>query len=296
MFLRSILRFPFPLPFRKMLRWVHLRQRPLIPMFQRVAIELQSHCNRDCHFCSRESDTSGKRKTADGESVRQSMPSEKVMTLFDELESLEYQGYITFHHLSEAFLDSRLIEIAREAKRRGMRPYVHTNGDVLRDDEQLCAETADVFEYVVVGLYDYTTEEEKISQKAFWKERLAGTRVLFSLAEDVYARTHSADNSQMNALVRRTYPTAICTEPQKYLLIHYNGDVCCCCEDMYGELLRFNIFETSIREIWFSERHAQVIDALLMGERKNFDLCAKCTMGPNLYSNDPMQAIKHYDS
>ena len=296
MFLESVMRFPFPLAFGKMLRWVQLRQRPLIPLFQRVVIELQSHCNRDCHFCCRESDTLGKRKTADGESVRQSMPSDKVMTLFDELESLGFKGYITFHQLSEAFLDRRLIVMAREAKRRGMRPYVHTNGDVLKDDERLSKETADVFEYVVVGLYDYTTEEEKNSQKEFWKMRLLGTRVMFSLVEDVYVRTHSADNSQMSALTRQTYPNAVCTEPQKYLLIHYNGDVCCCCEDMYGELLRFNIFETSIKDIWFSQRHAQVINTLLMGQRKRFDLCAKCTMGSNLYSQDPMQATRHYDS
>lgn len=47
--------------------------------------------------------------------------------------------------------------MAREAKRRGMRPYVHTNGDVLRQDEALCADDAEIFEYIVVGLYDYTT-------------------------------------------------------------------------------------------------------------------------------------------
>ena len=75
----------------------------------------------------------GKRKFSDGKSVRGSMPTEKVMILFDELESLGLKEYITFHHLSEAFLDKRLIEIAKEAKHRGMRPYVHTNGDVLKD-------------------------------------------------------------------------------------------------------------------------------------------------------------------
>ena len=275
---------------------MHLRQRPLIPLFQRVVLELQSHCNRACDFCSRESDTSGKRKTADGESVRQSMPTEKIMSLLDELESLSFEGYITFHQLSEAFLDRRLIEIATEAKRRSMRPYVHTNGDVLRDDERLSRQTSEVFEYVVVGLYDYTTEEEKNAEKKFWLERLHGTRVMFSLVEDVYVRTHSADNRLMNTLGRRTYPTGICTEPQKYLMIHYNGDVCCCCEDMYGELLRFNVFDSSIADIWFSERHAQVINTLLIGERKEFELCAKCTMKPNLYAPDPMLATRHYDT
>jgi hypothetical protein len=91
-------------------------------LFQRVVIELQSDCNRDCYFCCRQSDASGKRRTPEGKRVFKSMPAEKVMGLLDELESLSFKGYITFHHLSEAFLDKRLIQIATEAKKRGMRP------------------------------------------------------------------------------------------------------------------------------------------------------------------------------
>lgn len=267
---------------------------PRIPLFQRVVVELHSHCNRQCFFCCRESDTSGKRKTADRKSVREAMPTEKVIALFDELEALGFRGFITFHQLSEAFLDPRLIDIAREAKRRGMRPYVHTNGDVLRDDVSLCAETAAVFEYVVVGLYDYTSADERDADKEFWKRRLEGTQVLFSCVEDVHARTHSPLNPEMRVLPRQTYPTGTCAEPLKYLLIHYNGDVCCCCEDMYGELLKLNVFETSLREAWYSARHVEVAESLRRGERHKYELCAKCTRSPNCYSEDPMADTEHY--
>jgi radical SAM protein with 4Fe4S-binding SPASM domain len=93
----------------------------------------------------------------------------------------------------------------------------------------------------------------------------------------------------MNAIARSSHPTgAPCGEPQTYLLIHYNGDVSCCCEDMYGELLKTNIFETSIRDIWYSQRHAEIVDALDKGERSKFGLCAKCTRPPNRYCSDPM--------
>jgi hypothetical protein len=63
-------------------------------------------------------------------------------------------------------------------------------------------------------------------------------------------------------------------------MIHYNGDVACCCEDMYGELMRFNIFETSIKEIWYSGRHAQIVDALLVGDRQKYDLCKSAPWDP----------------
>src|SRR5262249_34678778 len=45
-------------------------------------------------------------------------------------------------------------------------------------------------------------------------------------------------------------------------LIHYNGDVCCCCEDTYGDLLRANVFDRTIGELSYSERHAQIVDDL----------------------------------
>jgi len=215
--------------------------------------------------------------------------------LLDELSAMGFRGYITFHHLSESFLDKRLIQIARDARSRGMRPFVHTNGDILRNSETLCREAAAVFEYIVVGLYDYETEAEKHREKAFWKERLKGTNVMFSLAEKVYVRTHSPCNARMSAIVRQTYPNAVCAQPKIYLLIHYNGDVACCCEDMYGELLRMNIFETSIREVWYSERHARLVEALQAGERDHYALCEHCTMGPSHYASDPMQATDHLD-
>ncbi len=280
---------------KKWLRKAALWPAPSIPLFQRVVIELQAHCNRDCFFCCRESDTQGKRKNADGTSVLHAMPSEQVLNLFDQLSELGFGGYITFHHLSEAFLDKRLLTFAEEARRRGMKPYVHTNGDTLKNNPLMCRDAAKVFEYIVVGLYDYTSEEEKENEKAFWRERLRGTRVSFSLIEKAYVRTHSADNTQMQSLVRHTYPKGPCAEPQRYLLVHYNGDYCCCCEDMYGELLQANAFETPINEVWGAKRHVQVVDALRFGDRNKYELCRRCTMGPNGYSDDPLRDISHYD-
>jgi hypothetical protein len=118
---------------------------------------------------------------------------------------------------------------------------------------------------------------------------------LFSLVENVYVRTHGPDNEKMNRLVSRTHPTAPCSQPRSYLLIHYNGDACCCCEDMYGDLLKYSVHDMSIRDIWYSERHAEVVRALRIGDRRRFDLCAKCTMGPTRESRDPMQDAGHFD-
>jgi len=241
------------------------------------------------------SDTTGKRRTAGGTNVLSSMPTEKVTAILDELAYLGFKGYITFHHLSEAFLDPRLIRVAIEARKRGMRPYVHTNGDVLRSSDELCRKTAAVFEYVVVGLYDYRSQEEKIAEKKFWRRRLQGTQVMFSLVENVYRRTFSPNSQEMSVIEKKTFPTATCAHPQRYLLIHYNGDVCCCCEDMYGHLLRANVFDRSIGDIWFSKQHAQIVSDLQAGARTRYKLCSNCTMGPSVYTQDPMDDTRHLD-
>ena len=50
--------------------------------------------------------------------------------------------------------------LAHEARKRGMKPDLHTNGDVLKHDDRLCDEVKKIYGLVVVGLYDYKTNEE----------------------------------------------------------------------------------------------------------------------------------------
>src|SRR4030042_182050 len=105
--------------------------RRTLPMFKKLIIELQSNCNRDCFFCSRRWDKSGKRLGPDGKRIIRSMPTESALRILDQASSMGFRGYTTFHLFSEPFLDKRIIEMAREAEKRGLRPYEHTNGDVL---------------------------------------------------------------------------------------------------------------------------------------------------------------------
>ena len=121
-------------------------------MFRMVQLELQSHCNRDCWFCPRHLDRSGHRKDANGESIKKKFPTEKIRDIFEQLCELNFKKRIIFHHLSEPTLDSRLIDVAQTAKRLGMKPFTFTNGDVLKNDIELCKKADDVFYSMIVGL------------------------------------------------------------------------------------------------------------------------------------------------
>jgi radical SAM protein with 4Fe4S-binding SPASM domain len=207
------------------------------------------------------------------------MPDEHVVSIIDQAAELGFKGYIAFHHMSEAFLDTRLIEYANYAKEKGMRPYAHTNGDVLKLQPFTSQMAADVFEYMVVGLYDYKIAKEKVEEEKFWKARLKGTKVKFSYVGNVYPRAHTK-SSAFKSKKKVCYPSGVCSRPFVRLLVHYDGGIALCCEDMEESFNLGNAFETPIKDLWFSKRHVQVVKDLNEGHRV-YKLCAKCPIKPN---------------
>ena len=97
------------------------------------------------------------------------------------------------------------------------------------------------FDYIVVGLYDFKNSSERTREKQFWHRRLTGTKVFFSEIEHVYPRTHIPFDSRM-IREKKNYRDSICTEPVKRLIIHYDGNVALCCEDMKDEFDLGNAF------------------------------------------------------
>lgn len=255
-----------------------------IPIFDRMLLELNSNCNRDCFFCNRTFDTSGKR-LINGKRVLKNMPTEHVLRIMDEAVALGFRGKVAFHHMSEAFLDKRVIRMAWEARTRGLIPYEHTNGDVLRNNLDLCRQAAEVFDYITVGLYDYKNEQELKAEQAFWKVALKGTRVKFSLGGEVYPRSLTPFDSRMFR-DKKSYQHAPCTRPFQRLIVHYDGNVALCCEDMTDMFNLGNAFKKSIEEIWYSKRHVGILRDLEQGRRDKYPACKNCPMPPVLH-DDP---------
>ena len=251
-----------------------------IPLFKHFAIELHSDCNRDCFFCPRHGDTSGKRKDQQGKHVRKSLPTEKVLELLDQAKKMGYRGRINFHHLSEPFIDKRLIPMALEARKRGFACIIHTNGDLLRKNYKLCRIAAQVFSEITVGLYDYKNAVQEKMQKYFWQFRLRGTDVHFSKIENVYPR-HGVN---LCCAKMDTYreKVEICIEQpcfmvQEQCIIHYDGNVAVCCEDFKDEFEVGNVYRQTLSDIWWSPKHIEIIQRLAQpGGRKTYPLCKEC--------------------
>jgi hypothetical protein len=149
-----------------------------IPLFERLLIESQSNCNRSCWFCPRTYDRSGKYLDSEGRPIVRRMATAKILDLLDQARVLGFHGQVAFYHYSEPLLDERNVLLADEARRRGMIPYLHTNGDLLERSPALRAEVQRSYDLVVIGLYDYRTPQELEATKRAWRELLPECRDL----------------------------------------------------------------------------------------------------------------------
>lgn len=259
--------------------------RPFESVPKHVSIELHSHCNRDCWFCPRWGDRSGKRKDASGAPVMRSMPTEKILELMQEVWDLGYRGNLNFHHLSEPFIDKRIIDFARKARGIGFTPIIHSNGDPLRNNPQLAKDAASVFSEITIGLYDYKNEAERLAEEEFWKNHLKGTPKLHFTRHEITFPRHGVDTSMPGmAELDKAIELAQhqpCEMVRDHLIIHYDGNVALCCEDYPDQFDVGNVFEKSLKDIWWSERRREVLEILSKaGGRLQFPHCVKCPFAP----------------
>ena len=216
------------------------------------------------------------------------MPTEKILDLLDQAQALGYRGPVGFHHYSEPLLDPRNLMLAKEARKRGMKPYLHTNGDLLKHDDALCKEVKSIYGLIVVGLYDYETDKELDETKQFWQDRLVGANLSFSpiglsgtqSAHSIGIPKALVPTDARMAVPDLTFANAPCHRPLIRMIIQYDGDMAHCCEDTYGAFKLGNVYQSSLDELWFSKPHVQVIEDLITGRREKYHLCRNCPLSP----------------
>lgn len=260
-----------------------------LPIFGRLDIESQSLCNRDCWFCPRTYDRTGTYLDAAGRPVVWRMETAAILDLLDQAAAMGFAGEVAFHYYSEPLLDDRNVTLAREAVGRGMRPYLHTNGDVLARDEALCREVRDVYERIVVGLYDYETADELADLKAWWRSRLGEAKLDFvpikragpaAVPSSGLPRSLVPTDRRMT-VPDLTFPNGPCHRPLIRMIIAWDGRMANCCEDVAGAFDLGSIHESTLAELWNSPQHRQVVADLLAGRREDYPLCANCPMSPS---------------
>jgi radical SAM protein with 4Fe4S-binding SPASM domain len=210
-----------------------------------------------------------------GNKVKIQMPTEKVYSIIDQAHQLGYRGRVTLHGSSEPLLDPRFMEFARYIKKKGMGITENTNGDVLRENPDLCSQLDNVLDALHIGLYDYDNDHEKCEQMEFWKKRFKHTKVTFSLPKDRCRIRRSAKAPGENNL-KAPRVDLPCYAPAHFV-IRYDGEVCLCCEDDLCNFSFGNVFRQSLRELWWSSKHINMVRKLAKkGGRREVELCRNC--------------------
>jgi MoaA/NifB/PqqE/SkfB family radical SAM enzyme len=270
-----------------------------IPLFERLIVESQANCNRSCWFCPRTYDRSGKYLDPQGSAVQHRLATATILDVLDQARALGFAGRVGFHHYSEPLLDDRNIPLAWEARKRGMAPYLHTNGDLLRRSDELCREVERVYEHVVVGLYDYDTADELEAAKVEWRLRLGGVRLDFSpIGRSGAQRAPSL--AAPRALVpfdsRMAFPDFVfvngpCHRPLVRMIVQHDGEMAHCCEDLSGAFGLGNIHHDSLESLWYSERHVCIVRDLVAGRRADYALCRVCPQTPTAGRSDGVRVL-----
>lgn len=246
-----------------------------VPRFTKVILEVNSDCNRRCHFCNRHGDSKNRFFDTQGKLVSRFMPLGQIENIRQQLVDMEWEGEVFFGHMSEPTMDPGIVDIVSSFAQHDWPITFHTNGDFLRKDDLLSHELSQVVDRFVVGIYDVEgkTKQEIAQQKQWWKKRLAPANVIFSVATTRFERRFSLEED------KRSFPNAGCTAQLLNLVIYYDGEVALCCEDINCEFDLGNVFETPILDIWESSERFKLA-ARILNKRSNHPVCAACPIVP----------------
>ena len=128
------------------------------------------------------------------------------------------------------------------------------------------------FDVMVVALY---MDEEAQKRRTDYLKKLFRKTVL-SFTGGAYIPTHHSPLFDLVSLgnAHRHRP---CTLPQQRLIINHRGDCLLCCDDLINNFGLGNIRDHTLEELWYGEKHQQIIRALeLAGGRNKYPYCASC--------------------
>lgn len=277
-----------------------------VALFNTIAIEIASKCNRTCHFCP---NSYHKREDV-------FMDDDLVFDIIKQLQQLKYKGRIEWYIYNEPTRDKRLLFFINHA--RLMLPsccqMINTNGDFFKS-------AADIDSLFKVGLNQmqiniYSSSDDSDDPAIFANGvRLAKKRqdVLQSYLEALphidqtqslylnigprkkvakvvpkYGITKQIKDSEVdgpNHFSNRSGnipdfrpPVRLdkhCVRPFRFLNINYNGDAILCCNDFYGETNFGNVKTHTLLEIW-NHPAFNLYRLKLQNKKRDCFLCNNC--------------------
>ena len=240
-------------------------------LFKILNLETMNTCNRSCFFCK-----FGNRKA---EEEKSKMSIEVIEKILQELIDLDYTGSVRLHHVNEPMLDKRIYDIISLIKRSSNKIITEmtSNGDLI-DEYSLEKLHKSGLDRLNLSAYEDSSMEKFLQLQKKWNFLIHDMREGKKLHEKLTNQAGFIDlEPRLMNLKLKQFINKQCHLPFEQLVIGSNGEVALCCEDMY-KLQNFgNVKNQTLSEIWFGDKFNFYRKKLKEGNRKELNLCSKCT-------------------
>jgi len=237
-------------------------------LLNQVNLETSSYCNRRCVNCIRNSHHD---KYVTKPWLEENfMPMETIRHVLEQVVEMGHPDSICLQFYNEPLLDPRIADIAAYVKSLGLKVSLLSNGDNLT--EELASRLDGVLDMVAFTLYQ--TGKERGARR----RRICGLfeKTFVKFKTGVFIPAHYAQSWDLDALVEK-HVVRPCNMPTCALYINFKGEVCLCCADFGANFDLGTVYDATLREIWYGEKHQQMVrDLLVPGGRKKYPFCSTC--------------------
>ena len=266
-----------------------------VPPFSCLEIDILGICNRDCFFCPKSDRTKFP-------NLKEYLELEFYTDILVDLQTHNYDGRISFCGLSEPFIHKQLNELVALTKEYLPDCFLDiiTNGDFLKV-EQVTELYALGLNKINVSMYDGPEQVEgfeKIRAECGLTPSQFTIRERYLSADQDFGMTINNRGGSVNLPEYGIVPldnslVRSCYYPFHKVVIDYRGDVMVCPSDWEKSFLVGNLKESSIFDIWKSERFDQLRHDLIRRNRCRKP-CTNCNVKGDLYAKHHFDAWVEY--
>ncbi|MEW6739997.1 MAG: radical SAM/SPASM domain-containing protein [Nitrospirota bacterium] len=284
-----------------------------LPYPSNLILDIHSYCNASCKTCPYH-DLSKDLTMG----IMEEGLFKKIIDEFSSIvKKYPIRGHVLFCNMGELFIDPNVFEKISYVLNSGLKLVIQTNAFLLtpeRTDRLIstgfqgpiyisCHGITPKVYRQVMGLdinktlknIDYLIEHypkeriqiraipykwpigEVIKVKRYWKER--GIRVKIFLPN---SRTGLVPDCSSWNLKYPGEKLKGCkkTLPLRDMVVSFDGDAVLCCEDMGRRAVLGNLKESSVQEVWNSERAKDILEKIFLGKPSERDfICKTCEFG-----------------
>jgi len=242
-----------------------------MPLFDYVEIETINKCNSTCSFCPINRDIDPRPLAKMGEDT--------FRKIIDNLAGLNFCGNISYYSNNEPLMDNRIADFIKYgvSKIPNATHHLLSNGTLLTEEKfQTLIDSG--LNFMVINNYNDKLKLNPNIQKIYDKYKEKD----FPLNCAINRRFKNQYLSKRGGAAPNRLKTAAkplngpCYWPFRQFIIRADCGVSLCCNDALGKITLGNVEKQTLEDIWFGEKHLNILKSIRENWRDNIEICKAC--------------------